>query len=259
MCTLSWCILPTQYVLFFNRDEQRTRQQAVSPQVFNENGINIIRPHDPDGGGTWISTNERGLSLCLLNYYQGEIPPGKLTSRGLLVKSLSKLRTLAEIDEVLSRETLNNYAPFSLVVFDFESLCGSSKHRHSPQLRIWTGDSLQKTDCPLPFTSSSVKFEEVKAKRVRRFNEDIGESFVLSGDEDGVQIEHVHHLLQAYHTGHDGTPGYQSVCLHRDDATSVSLSQIDVCAEKVLFQYYDGSPCTLIGQGYSGRTGLARN
>ncbi len=74
MCTVSWLLHDAGYEVFFNRDEQKGRAIANPPAVFDREGTRYMMPVDPDGGGTWIAMNQHGLSLCLLNYYQGDIP-----------------------------------------------------------------------------------------------------------------------------------------------------------------------------------------
>ncbi|PWT90672.1 MAG: hypothetical protein C5B56_05030, partial [Proteobacteria bacterium] len=72
MCTVSWVHQPDGYHLLCNRDEKRTRGVASGPRLQRCGGVNYLAPMDPDFGGTWIATNEFGISLCLLN---GEIGP----------------------------------------------------------------------------------------------------------------------------------------------------------------------------------------
>lgn len=78
MCTVSWDTSSTADLLWFNRDEQRSRSVAEPPRQHNlPEGLSVLSPVDPDGGGTWIGVNECGLIVCLLNAYDlGTPPPG---------------------------------------------------------------------------------------------------------------------------------------------------------------------------------------
>lgn len=88
MCSVTWSLSDTGYQVFFNRDEQRSRALALPPAIYDRQGVAVMMPLDPQGQGSWISLNQFGLSLCLLNNYQGRVPDGTLISRGLLLKSL---------------------------------------------------------------------------------------------------------------------------------------------------------------------------
>lgn len=89
MCSVTWSLSDTGYQVFFNRDEQRSRALALPPAIYDRQGVAVMMPLDPQGQGSWISLNQFGLSLCLLNNYQGRVPDGTLISRGLLLKSLA--------------------------------------------------------------------------------------------------------------------------------------------------------------------------
>lgn len=74
MCTITWLTRDNGYELFFNRDELRSRQRAAPPQLHQDSKIRYLAPIDSDAGGTWISANQFGLSLCLLNNYGAAAP-----------------------------------------------------------------------------------------------------------------------------------------------------------------------------------------
>src|SRR5215471_17543150 len=97
MCTVSWIYEPAGYQLFCNRDEKLTRGKAEPPRYAVRDGVQFLAPVDADFGGTWIATNEFGLSLCLLNG-----TPGRSSrSRGLLVLDLISLPSIeALVDRV---------------------------------------------------------------------------------------------------------------------------------------------------------------
>ena len=242
MCTVSWLITDAGYQLFFNRDEQRSRSKALPPQPFQNSDVTTLMPIDPDGGGSWISVNDQGLTLCLLNFYQGRLPDGLLHSRGQLLKNLSALKTQSEITTQLNTMDLYQYAPFTLLAF-------------SPDNRSlgfqWDGETLQTLSILSPMTSSSVEFDRVYSARQNSFS-DLGDA----PDADQLLAYHLSH--QPIHSAHSSTPssnqhqcvkngqliqGEQSVCMHRDDAKSVSFSHIEVTSEQVSFNYLDGSPC----------------
>ncbi len=235
MCTVSWLPRvdnkrPRGYQLFFNRDEQRTRAKAIAPECIVQDGVRVLMPIDPDGGGSWISVNEKGLSLCLLNFYQGKMPTkalakGNLISRGQLLRGLSPLPSIDVLQDVLDRTDLTRYAPFTLIAL-------SSMLEDQGQLAFgyqWTGSELRPFTPENFMTSSSVKFDEVSATRHRLFK-----TLTSSADPEA---------LHQFHHAHDGDKNYRSVCMHREDAKTVSFSHIIVESGRVVFNYQDGSPC----------------
>ncbi len=227
MCTLSWLKSEQGYQVFFNRDEQRTRQQALPPQHFSSEGTAVLMPIDPEGNGSWISTNEHKLSLCLLNFYQGSAPSSQLVSRGKLLRMLSHHTSLTMLNQQLQSTDLLRYAPFTLVAFS--SLSDNSKSILEVQAIQWNGQSIQHFTPQSPFTSSSVKFEEVSKSRYQSY---------LNKGESKTERE-----LTAFHSTHEDIKSYKSVCMHREDAKTVSFSHIVVDSDSVIFNYQNGSPC----------------
>lgn len=227
MCTLSWLGDTAGYQIFFNRDEQRSRPSAIPPQISNQEGHNVLMPVDPEGGGSWISVNEHRVSLCLLNYYQGVTPPGSLISRGQLLRSLSHHADFGAISKQLATLTLSHYAPFTLIVFS------PSEESDTDAFVVngcqWDGETLNHFKPVSPTTSSSVKLDEVTQARQQSYMKNVRHSSLIE--------------LTQFHAGHGLHKGYQSVCMHREDAKTVSFSHIRVNHGKVSFSYKDGSPC----------------
>ncbi len=227
MCTLSWRGDTAGYQLFFNRDEQRSRLPAIPPQIFKQAGHNVLMPVDPEGGGSWISVNEHRVSLCLLNYYQGITPCGSLISRGQLLRSLSHHADFGAISKQLATLTLSHYAPFTLIVFS------PSEESETGVFIVngcqWDGEALNYFKPVSPITSSAVKLDEVTLARQQSYVENVRHRSLIE--------------LKQFHTGHGHHKGYQSVCMHREDAKTVSLSHIRVDHGRVIFSYKDGSPC----------------
>jgi len=225
MCTISWLIKDDNYHVFFNRDEQLTRQNAITPKAMNINDTQVLLPIDPTGNGSWISTNEFGLTLCLLNYYQGSNPKGVLTSRGLLLKNLSSFSNVEDINIQLKNQDLCQYASFSLLTFGVDNNGKVSKRAWQ-----WNGKKLTSVFLNSPFTSSSVSFEEVSRERLL-----LAQQFSKPQDVD---------TLVNYHKSHHPSQGHLSVCMHRNDAKTVSFSHIHVQPMQSIFNYKNGSPCS---------------
>ena len=102
-----------------NRDEQRSRAPALSPQWRElAGGTRAIWPTDPAGGGTWMGATSSGLVLCLVNLNvdpRPELPPG-LISRGQLIPRFVEATSAAQLLESVRRTELAQFAPFRLIV-----------------------------------------------------------------------------------------------------------------------------------------------
>jgi len=232
MCTLTYRLTDQGYQLFFNRDEQITRPQAIKPTKNIE--LKAIYPIDPTGGGTWIAVHESGTSLALLNYYQAQVDPRlkKFTSRGVIIPNL--LANVEDIHQQILAMDLSVFQAFQLCVFDAQLSATSGNHELSMQY-IWDGVELTystlSVQTSLPITSSGVDFPMVYAYRKQQFSQ---------------MIEH-HNAEQsnyiAYHQ-HQGASGKCSVKMQREDAKTVSFTQISIdqkegLGNKVTIEYVD--------------------
>jgi len=231
MCTLTYRLTDQGYQLFFNRDEQRTRPQAIPP-TFNAK-LNAIYPIDPTGGGTWIGAHQTGTCLALLNYYQAQIDPSlrNFTSRGEIIPTL-----LAHVDDIhkqLNKMDLTVFQAFQLCVFAHD-LSAQIGNEQRVTLYVWDGqtltDSVVSATSALPITSSGVDYPTVLAARQQQFKSMISEQ---ADCEDFI----------AYHHSQVAS-GKCSVKMSRDDAHTVSFTHICVdqqqrLGEKVKVDYVD--------------------
>jgi len=273
MCTVSWLLVHDGYQVFFNRDEQKGRAIAQLPKYFNDSGVKFLMPVDPVGGGSWIAMNQAGLSVCLLNYYQ-HVPIGNdLISRGLLVKSLASLTSISKIHQALSKLNLNRYAAFTLLIF--------SSHLTADVGEVyavrWDGESLIKLAAESPMVSSSVALAEVSNYREDHHNSILLQDQVLFTGEgcndeiatvvdpkpsirlDMVSDKHDDIIaltnqrvlddknsaaLTRFHASHEPKPSYLSVCMHRDDAHTVSFTHLIATEKQLRMNYVSGCPCS---------------
>lgn len=232
MCTLTYRLTDHGYQLFFNRDEQITRPQAIEPT--RDFALNAAYPIDPTGGGTWIGVHESGVSLALLNFYQAQIDPTikNFTSRGVIIPYL--LAHINDIHHQLLTMDLSVYQAFQLCIFDAAL---SSQSNQNSLAKQYTWDGLQlavnilSVQGSLPITSSGVDFETVYTYRKQQYNKMIDNQ--LSEPSDYI----------AYHQ-HQGLSGKCSVKMQREDAKTVSFTQIDInqkqpVGSKVNIHYLD--------------------
>ncbi|PQJ83481.1 NRDE family protein [Aliivibrio sifiae] len=226
MCTLSWFSTSTGYELFFNRDEQRSRTDALSPQLFQENNVNYIMPIDPVGGGSWISLNNHGISVCLLNYYQGKLPPNNALSRGLLIKELASCDDIHSIQKMIANIEPSRFASFTLLIFHPNH---SVEHKKI-QGFLWDGKAFRSISPRSPMLSSSVDADNVIEHRLSIYKE-----LTISGVNRKT--------LNQFHQHHHPKLGHRSPCMHRQDAQTVSFTHIIVDNKKNTLRYLPGSPC----------------
>jgi len=224
MCTMTWRCLPQRgREIFFNRDELKTRSQALRPQIFQaENGVRYLAPIDPDGGGTWLAVNEYGLCFALLNRWHETQFKGTKT-RGSIITSLAGIQTLVEVEEKVRQMDVSDFSPFTLAVL------GDEEHFWE-----WNGDTLEGTDLQQPLTSSSYCFHEVRNARLAAYTKD----------------------LERYHVAEGETPTAFTVRMNRPDAQTWSRSVIRIGME-IHWKYYEEMP-NLIGEALMVTTTLDR-
>ncbi|OOE85528.1 hypothetical protein BZG73_07825 [Salinivibrio siamensis] len=231
MCTLTWLTSEQGFELCFNRDEARGRSRAIPPKVYQIAGTRVLMPIDPDGMGTWIAANEHGLLVCLLNDYQGQPSVVPKRSRGQLVKSVARASDLSQVAAMVTEHEMTDFAPFTLLVF---SPVNTDKTQHaacSPVAWQWNGRTLQGIDCVPPVVSSAVVADDVRRTRSALLAAKLRDSSSSA------------HALLDYHRSHEPVLGSLSVCMHREDASTVSLTHICVNADTASMYYYDGAPC----------------
>ena len=226
MCTASWLHQPDGFELFCNRDERRTRRPALPPQVTALRGVQTIAPRDGDFGGSWISVNEFGLALSLLNLYQAQSNSNReFTSRGLLLMELADCRCREEVTERISKTSLEKFQPFTLLTLTPNEVA---------LIVQWNGRACaidRDGDARMPLTSSSFDSGKVIEARKQQFSE-----LPLPA---GINTE----VLLGFHRSHDPAPGAYSVCMHRPDAETVSFSRVKVASDCVTFSYHPHAPC----------------
>lgn len=224
MCTVTWFESSTGFELFSNRDERRTRLREERPREYEQQGTRFLAPRDSEAGGTWISANEFGVVLCLLNNYQAPalLSADVARSRGLLVLGLADCESLHEISLRTQADDLACYLGFRLLAMEPGS---------TPRLIDWDGTQRRELEAPsAPLVSSSVDHVAAEAARTELYRQ-------LSFDSDPSAA------LLDYQRSHASGPGPLSVCMHRPDAETRSLTHVVVGAVDVAMSHAAGSPC----------------
>lgn len=210
-----------------NRDEARSRPDAEPPAAHTIDGRTVLMPRDPEGGGTWIAANDRGLVFVLLNAY----PPQPLgtasvsataearTSRGSIIPSLASSDSVSEALDRATYVDVNVFRPFRLMLLDRHQL-----------IECWLEGTVLRhrqafLNAPLVRTSSSLGDAVVQAPRralFRRF---------FAGTADPLAAQDAFHDHQ--------WPGAEaiSIRMERTEARTVSRSVVEVGRELVRFSY----------------------
>jgi hypothetical protein len=232
MCTLSWLPLPGGYAVAMNRDERPTRAPALPPAVATPSGIPALIPIDGEAGGSWISVNSLGHTLALLNRFEDSPldPGGVFVSRGLLLTELAGHPGPQMVDRALAGMPLVSYRPFTLA---------SISPASDPWLFEWNGRALERARVNEPgMLRTSSGRDQAGAERVRGalFRE-------AKASPRGLTKE----ALFGLHRSHRPERGPLSICMHREEANTVSCSLITVSNSDVLFSYVDGPPGEVSG------------
>ena len=226
MCTVTWIRdRPDGYVLCFSRDEKLARSRAAAPTLRRTEGVSFLSPADGDHGGSWLSTNEFGVTVCLVNRY--DVPaanaPAPLT-RGGVVLALAPSATTAEAAQRLSSIGLQQYRPFRLTVV--------ATHGYAA-IYDWSGTALATDsdgDEQQPIVSSSLAQAEAQGARRALYRAHQRRGLTADG-------------LVEFHASHEPARGPLSPCMHRADAATVSFTTVEVSSLSVRMFYRDGQAC----------------
>ncbi len=233
MCTVSWFRWAGGFELYFSRDELRVRARGEGPSLNTApSGVRYLAPRDPDASGTWITVNEYGTAVCLLNRYPLDgflklSAPG--SSRGALVRLLADVQGVDLVEARLREIDLADYLSFTLLVLD---------PQENVRRMVWDGSVLTcDADPTSPLASSGHSPRIVEATRRETWAEfcdpDDG-----SPDDSGRSAR-----LLAFHQSHLPNRGALSPCMHRKSAHTVSLCHVNVSSRRVDVAYADGAPC----------------
>ncbi len=247
MCTVSWLFSPDGFDLLSNRDESHQRSPALPPRRWERAGVAFLAPVDGDAGGSWVTVNEHGLALCLLNLYGIEPPPrpagSAVASRGELVVGLAVEPAVEAVAARLEGQELGRFRPFTLLALAPPAAALAWRWDGRRLVRLTAGSGLE-----MPLVSSGYDVAAARRARQALLAEMEAESGGLSGE-----------LLYEFHRSHRPERGPASPCMHRHDAETVSLSWVRVRRDEVSLAYAAGSPCvTPLGPALRlARTGVA--
>jgi hypothetical protein len=226
MCSVSFLPRNDGFVLAMNRDERLSRVSGLPPGEHRRDGLLMLYPRELSGG-TWIGVNSTGMAFSLINWYsQPDCAHGTPLSRGEVVRTLLSARDSKAAGTLLRELPLKRMNPFRLMAV-------SLAERSLTEWHSGCGD-LEPFDLSWKrhhwFSSS---LDEGKANQVRR-----RVCARMHGDFFDLP------LLRKLHRSHAPTAGPFSLCMHRDDACTVSYTEINVRGAMATTYYVAGPPCS---------------
>ena len=154
------------YVLTSNRDEDPLRQTKLPQKIRLKNGTTVYGPIDALKGGTWIATDKKGRTACLLNgaFSKHVSKSTYRMSRGQFV--LSAFEAI-DFENYVSAVFLENIEPFTLLLVQPEHI----------QVLVWDGAEKQLSylppNQPYLWSSTTLYNADEHAKKEAYFLEEI--------------------------------------------------------------------------------------
>jgi hypothetical protein len=232
MCTISFIPNPQGFYLGMNRDELLLRAVALPPEMHRTESRTSVYPREPSGG-TWIGVNDLGLCLALINWHlipaQREI---RVISRGLVVKALLAAENIAQSYSALAALPLRQMPPFRLVAIASRDRSLAEFRWNQHQLRVikplWTAQH---------WFSSGFDEAMVQAKRAEICQDEWQKS-------DAGSLP----WLRRLHQSHLPQPSVLSICMHSENAATVSYTEIVLETGLAVMRYHQGSSCKHSGE-----------
>jgi hypothetical protein len=227
VCTLSFIPRKNGYVLGMNRDEKTDRIEALPPKSFWQGERFVIGPSEPKGG-TWITINNKGTTFALINWYSAaSTDAGKRISRGLVVRTVCGSNSGELVTSVLKQLTLRRINPFRLIGI-FPAKKKIIEWRWNRKRLVQKGHNWRAQQW------ASSGFDELTAQKFRRR---LFEKALLQKSSGSMA------WLRQLHRSHLPSRGPFSICMHREDAETVSYTEIIVSGGLATMRYHSGIPC----------------
>lgn len=235
MCTVTVIPLvrnddPGAFRLVSSRDEMRTRQSALEPRTVEAGHHTAVYPVDADAGGTWVAVNDAGLAMSLLNLNPGPdappAPPHAGRSRGDIIPALIATDGVAAALASVGRLDPCGQRPFRLVMADPRERAVVVGNGTSIEVVERTSDRT-----PFMITSSGLGDHIVEGPRRTVWDD--------AFDPAPVDLEAAQ---DAFHRHHDPASTHTSVSMYRDEAWTMSRTEVTVTAGGAELRHAAGLP-----------------
>ncbi|MAE67371.1 MAG: hypothetical protein CMJ18_24185 [Phycisphaeraceae bacterium] len=231
MCTVT-IVMPndeqTRWRMVCNRDESPLRPAARPPEARGDDRLRYVMPVDPESGGTWIAASSAGLVLTLLN--ANASPPRRVerpVSRGTIIPRLIQGRHVDEVIALARHLDPTEFAPFRVVGADQQHL---AEIRSDGAVLTTTRKPLG--TAPLMWASSGLGDARVDAPRRGLFDE------MFSNVPRAASRQR----QDAFHRHRWPDRPELSICMQRDEARTVSLTEVDRQSDRIVMRYHPAAP-----------------
>jgi hypothetical protein len=251
MCTVSFLPSPQGFYLAMNRDEKRDRFAALPPEVVEFENHRVLFPREPNGG-TWISANDAGVCLALINWHRIKREPNNgVRSRGEVIRKLVGISTSDEISTAVKKLPLRKLRPFRLI-----AILPSERHiiewrwnlewltmrNHEWQRQHWFSSGLDEERAELERAKVCASFVAgggLSAVALAKADVPGSKTAPAGVNAAGYSLS----ALRRLHRSHAPNRGPFSICMHRPDAATVSYTEISVQNRHVIMRYRPGPAC----------------
>jgi hypothetical protein len=228
MCTVSFLPKSHGFYLAMNRDERLDRSRALAPTIVDIENRRAVFPSEPTGG-TWISANDAGVCLALINWHRVERQPkNDVVSRGQVVRALASKSGTDEIADGIAKLPLRKLPAFRLIaIVPSEKLV--TEWRWNLEWLTMRGYDWQRQHW---FSSG---FDERRAELERQRICDAARTH-----QPATSLT----WLRQLHRSHAPKRGPFSICMHRPDAMTVSYTEVAVSKQRATMRYKPGASCS---------------
>lgn len=225
MCTVSVVPFADGFRVACNRDELRARPRALKPVICPGVITTGVWPRDPISGGTWIGVNDVGLVVALLNRAQRRVATrpaaSRLLSRGTIIPELLQKPTVQAAIETASQIDASRFEPYTLVVLQRRQGFSITVNASRPTIR---SHDLSR---PHLFTSSSLGDDIAAYWRGKLF------ATLVECSTNPLAAQ------ASFHRHRWSDRPDISVRMARADASTVSITTIDVRDQRICLRYAD--------------------
>ncbi|MFK8013047.1 MAG: NRDE family protein [Marinicellaceae bacterium] len=221
MCTITLLHSKDKKIITMNRDEHRSRFEANEIKKETCGQTEYYYPVDRLSLGTWFGFNNHGITIALLNRYQEKITEAK-ESRGMIIPSLLKMGSSANIQKVINLYRFEKHQPFDLVLSD----------KKATTLYSWDGDQISQknhnTRRHLIKTSSSINLDFITQHRHQLFNQFVKKQNNINANN----------IFLDYHINQNKMDTSSSVFMSREHVHTKSICQVVLSNTELTYRYW---------------------
>ncbi len=222
MCTVTYYATPHGIILTHNRDEAPSRSPQAITRKKNE-WRTLLYPQDTKAGGTWIISDNKGQTACLLNgaFIKHAHNPPYRRSRGLLLLDAWEQEHPTDF---LAQYDCTGIEPFTLLLFSrqiIQEIRWDGVQRYFKTLSV---------DQPHFWCSSTLYPTAMQERREQVFRNWLQQT---------TQRKDAKALLDLHYNGSVGDPENDFVMNRGNRVRTVSITQVVKQTHKIQMHYFD--------------------